>query len=81
MNKHFKYELRLAQERENQFIKIIKKSPELVRMLDMEDSSILDNKVPEYKPKQNEIALVSSKLVPINKLDLDRVTEIQKLQA
>lgn len=48
MNKRMKYELRQAQERENQFIKIIKKSPELVRMLDMEDSSILDQKVPGY---------------------------------
>lgn len=48
MNKRMKYELRLAQERENQFIKIIKKSPDLVRMLDMEDSSILDTKVPQY---------------------------------
>ncbi|CDW91560.1 UNKNOWN [Stylonychia lemnae] len=81
MNKRMKYELRMAQEREHQFIKIIKKSPELVRMLDMEDSSILDNKVPQYKPKPQEIALVSSKQVPINKLDLDKVLEIQKLQA
>jgi hypothetical protein len=52
-----------------------------MRMLDAEDSSILDNKVPVYNPKPQEVALVSSKQVPINKLDLDKVTEIQKLQA
>jgi hypothetical protein len=47
-------------------------------MLDVEDSSILDNKVPQYQPKPQEVALVSSKLVPITKLDLDRVADIQK---
>lgn len=51
MNKRMKYELRMAQEREHQFIKIIKQSPELVRMLDMEDSSVLDQKVPAYNPR------------------------------
>ena len=39
-----KYELKEAQERERQFIKIIKQSPELMRALELEDSSILENK-------------------------------------
>ncbi len=47
----------------------------------MEDSSILDNKVPVHNPKPQEVVLVSSKQVPIDKLDLDKVIEIQKLQA
>ncbi len=50
-------------------------------MLDAEDSTLLDNKVPEYQPKPQEICLASSKQIPINKLDLDKVSEIQKLQA
>jgi len=37
-----KHELKDMQEREKQFIKIIKRSPELMSMLDQEDSSILD---------------------------------------
>lgn len=52
-----------------------------MNMLDLEDSSILDNKVPQYNPKPQEVVLASSKQVPINKLDLDKVSEIQKLQA
>ena len=57
-----KFELREAQEREKQFIKIVKSSPELLAALDMDESSMLEARVP-VKP-QEEI-LVSSKLVPI----------------
>lgn len=48
-------------------------------MLDLEDSSILEQKTKVFE--KPEVALVSSKQVPINKLDLGKVTEIQKLQA
>lgn len=44
MNKKMKNEMREAQEREIQFIKIIQKSPELMRVLELEDSSIIENK-------------------------------------
>ena len=57
-----KFELREAQEREKQFIKIVKSSPELLAALDIDESSMLEARVP-VKP-QEEI-LVSSKLVPI----------------
>ena len=57
-----KFELREAQEREKQFIKIVKSSPELLAALDMDESSMLEARVP-VKP-QEEI-LVSSKMVPI----------------
>lgn len=50
-------------------------------MLDLEDSSILDNKVTQPPKGPTEIAIVSSKKVPISKLDLGKVSEIQKLQA
>jgi hypothetical protein len=47
-----------------------------MRMLDLEDSSIIDQKQNEIVKQNQEIAIVSSKKVPINKLDLDKVTEI-----
>lgn len=45
-----KEELKLATEREKQFIKIIKKSPDLVSILDMEDSSFLDEQIEKRNP-------------------------------
>lgn len=50
-------------------------------MLDMEDSSFLDEQITKHNPIKPEIAIVSSKQVPITKLDLNKVTEIQKMQA
>ena len=47
----------------------------------MEDSSILDQKVQPNENSKPEVAIVSSKQVQINKLDLNKVGEIQKLQA
>jgi hypothetical protein len=45
-------------------------------MLDLEDSSIMEQKILEKPYMQPEVALVSSKQVPINKLDLKKVEDI-----
>lgn len=45
----------------------------------MEDSSFLDEQIVKNTEIKPEVAIVSSKQIPINKLDLNKVTEIQKL--
>lgn len=53
-----------------------------MRALEMEDSTILEQKpVQSLEEMKKEVAIVSSKQVPINKLDLGKVAEIQKMQA
>lgn len=70
-----KHEMREYAERERQFIKIIQTSPELMRALDMEDSSMLEQRNKSLI-KEKEVAIVSSKQIPINKLDLQKVADI-----
>jgi len=47
-----------------------------MKSLELEDSSIIENKQKEIKMQNQEVAIVSSKQIPINKLDLDKVSEI-----
>ena len=65
--------MREAYEREKQFVQLIRHSPEILQMLDIEDSMLEDPPKPSLPQEQT---VVSSKQVAITKLDLKKVEEI-----